>query len=946
MSTAVFEKQESELIRIRGARVHNLQNIDIDIPRNKLVVLTGLSGSGKSSLAFDTLYAEGQRQYIESLSVYSRQFFDQLERPNVDEIAGLQPTLCIDQRPGNQNPRSTVATATEIYDYLRLLMARLGIVHCHQCGGPIHQQTEQQISETLMQFPEGTKTMVIAPIVHQRRGKHEDCFAEIRKAGFVRARVDGHVYDIDNLPDISARKQHSIDAIVDRIIIRPGIEGRLAESIQMAVKHGSGTMVACYLPPQQDPKSVDAVWEERLFSTRYACPTCEISYESIEPRSFSFNSPQGACPVCEGLGNRVAFDPDMVFPNRNLSLTQDAIAPWKGASAAQTKKRQNWLHGFLEKHGLDWNTNWANVDDPVFEQLLHGDNDEFVGILIQLEKELVTTTRKKQRQRLESFRPKLTCSACQGTRLRGEARAVKLGGKGIDEINNLSIRDGRSFFENLSFCPQELKIAGPLVAEITRRLRFLEEVGVPYLALGRSADTLSGGEMQRVRLASSIGSGLVGVCYILDEPSIGLHPRDNSRLIQSLRKLQQQGNTVLVVEHDEAVMREADFLIDIGPSAGSAGGRVMSIGKPTEVAADPQSVTGRYLAGLEQIPIPKQRRRVNRTRSLLISKARTHNLQGVDVRFPLGVLVCLTGVSGSGKSSLLNETLAPAISRRLGTTTVRPGPHESLRGVSQIDKLVAIDQSPIGRTPRSSPITYTGIFDEIRKVFKGTREARQRGYSSGRFSFNLKGGRCEDCQGHGLQKIEMNFLPDLFVSCATCRGARFNRQTLQIRYRGKSIAEVLELRIEEAVEYFENHPAIHRVLQSLDDIGLGYLPLGQPSTTLSGGEAQRIKLATQLSRVETGNTLYLLDEPTTGLHFEDIKKLLHVLNQLVDKGNTVIVIEHNLDVIKSADWLIDLGPEGGSDGGHVVAEGTPEEVAADTRSYTGQFLASLLNGRS
>ena len=857
MKVPLSERDSANAICIRGARVHNLQNVDVDIPRDKLVVITGLSGSGKSSLVFDTLYAEGQRQYIESLSVYARQFFDQLERPNVDSIHGLQPTLCIDQRSNVRNPRSTVATVTEIYDRLRLLMSRVGDVYCYQCDRPIQQQTPEKIEESLSRLPENTKAILLAPIVRGRRGEHREVFVAIRKAGFVRVRVNGEVYDIDNVPEMSPRKRHNVDAVVDRIILRGGLSKRLAESIQLAVKYGNGTMIACCelkVFDEHRPKPIGG-WSDRIFSTRYACPHCDISYDELEPRTFSFNSPHGACSACEGLGTRVEIDGDQHEP----------------------------------------------------------------------------------------YRTRLVCDKCNGSRLRIEAQHVLVGGRTIHEISQLSVRDSCKFFHHLNTSGEKEPIATPIIKEIIGRLRFLEKVGVDYLTLDRSADTLSGGEMQRLRLATSIGSGLVGVCYILDEPSIGLHPRDNERLIRALRDLQNQGNTVLVVEHDEAMIRASDHLIDVGPAAGENGGRVIAQGAPAEVMADPQSITGRYLAGTDQIPVPPQRRRVARTRSVLLSGACANNLQNIDVCFPLGVMVCVTGVSGSGKSSLLGETLAPAIARRLGVSTAQPGPYTSLRGVSQIDKLVAIDQSPIGRTSRSSTATYTGMFDEVRKVFKATREARQHGYGVGRFSFNVKGGRCETCQGQGVQKIEMNFLPDLFVACNVCRGARFNQQTLRVRFRGKSIADVLGMCVNEAVGYFENIPAIKRILDCLKEVGLGYLQLGQPSTTLSGGEAQRVKLATQLAVVDSGKTLYLLDEPTTGLHFEDIKKLLSVLNQLVEKNNTVIVIEHNLDVLKSADWIIDLGPEGGDGGGRVIAEGTPEDVAAANGSYTGEFLRRSLN---
>ena len=931
-------------IEIRGARVHNLRNVDIDIPHNRLVVVTGLSGSGKSSLAFDTLHAEGQRQYIESLSVYARQYFDQLERPDVDAIDGLQPTLCLDQRAGSRNPRSTVATITEIYDHLRLITARVGVVHCYQCGLPIQQQTTSQIADSLLRMPEGTKVMLMAPLARGKKGQHREMIAEIRKSGFVRVRIDGEIHDIDHLPDLAPNQVHNIDVVVDRIVISASTDRRLAESIQLAVKHGTGALIACHQTSGTSgtPSTGQAAWSDRLFSTRYACPMCEISYHTIEPRTFSFNSPHGACPVCEGLGTCWSFDGESVLPNLELSLSQGAIAPWKTGTAAQRRRREESLQPFLDQHSFDQDTPLSDWETPLVQQLLDGDGSEYPGVMLLLEKELATATQPKRLEQLESFRSQLPCEACDGSRLRVEARQTFLGGLAIHEITRLSVGAARLFFEQVELPADDRPVAQPLINEMVRRLRFLEKVGVDYLTLDRSADTLSGGEMQRVRLATSIGSGLAGVCYILDEPSVGLHPRDNDRLIQSLRGLQHQGNTVLVVEHDESMMRAADYLIDMGPGAGIGGGSVVSQGTPVEVMADEKSPTGRYLSGADRIEIPAQRRPTTRSRSLVLNGASLNNLCQVDARFPLEVLVCVTGVSGSGKSSLVNDTLAPAVARRLGVRTARPGPYDSLRGAGQIDKLVAIDQSPIGRSARSSAATYTGLYGEVRKVFKNTREARQRGYGVGRFSFNVRGGRCEACEGHGVQKIEMNFLPDLQVRCSVCHGARFNRQTLRIRYRGKSIADVLEMCVDEAIDYFENFPAIQRTLTSLQQIGLGYLPLGQPSTTLSGGEAQRIKLATQLARVETGNTLYILDEPTTGLHFEDIRVLLEVLHRLVEKGNTVVVIEHNLEVIKTADWIIDLGPEGGGAGGRVVGEGPPEVIAQVPSSHTGRYLAPLL----
>ena len=852
MSVAVPDTpaDNGEYTRIRGARVHNLQNVDLDLPRNRMVVITGPSGSGKSSLAFDTLYAEGQRQYIESLSVYARQFLHQLERPDVDLIEGLQPTISIDQRPAIANPRSTVATATELYDYLRLLMARLGEPFCYRCGAPIAQQTTEEIVGDLMALPEGTRLMLLAPLVRGRKGAHEEVFAEIRKAGLVRARVDGQIVDVNEPPKLVRQKKHQIEAVVDRVVIRPmaGVRDRLVESIRLAIKHGGGLVLATF---EERTPSPEPVWRDRLFSTEYACPNCRISYEELEPRTFSFNSPYGACPACEGLGVRAEA---------------------------------------------------------------------------------------------EAFRGEVPCPACGGARLRPEARAVRIAGKAIHEITAMTVRRARAFFVELRFADDDAPVARPILADIASRLEFLDRVGLDYLTLDRPADTLSGGELQRVRLATGLGSGLVGVCYVLDEPSIGLHPRDNQRLIDALRELQARGNTVVVVEHDEAIMRRADWLVDLGPGAGRHGGRVVAQGTPCQLAQSPHSLTGRYLRGDLCIPLPERRRPVFKTRALVLEGVATNNLKNLSVQFPLSALVCVTGVSGSGKSSLLNETLARALARRLGGAGPPAGPHASLRGAHRVDKVVQVDQSPIGRTPRSNPATYTGAFDEIRKVFAQTRAARQRGYKASRFSFNVPGGRCEECQGQGQRKIEMNFLPDLHVACPACGGKRFNRQTLEVRYRDHSIADVLDLRVDDAAALFENFPGLCRLLGCLQQVGLGYITLGQPSTTLSGGEAQRVKLAAELGRADTGRTVYILDEPTTGLHFHDIQQLLAVLNRLVDLGNTVLVIEHHLDVIKTADWIIDLGPEGGERGGYLVATGTPEQVAAVEHSHTGRSLRAVLAG--
>ncbi|MGD0898633.1 MAG: excinuclease ABC subunit UvrA [Thermoguttaceae bacterium] len=928
-----------QCIRIRGARVHNLQNLDLDLPRDRLVVITGPSGSGKSSLAFDTLYAEGQRQYIESLSVYARQFLHQLERPDVDLIEGLEPTISIDQRSGSHNPRSTVATVTEIYDYLRLMYARLGEPTCYQCGTPIRQQSPEQILDTLLQRPEGTRMVLLAPRVRGRKGQHQDVIEGIRKAGFLRARVDGVIIDVNDPPPLAPQKTHHIEAVIDRVVIREGVRARLGESIHLAVKQGDGLVLASH---ERREKSGRTVWKDELFSTQYACPNCKLSYEELEPRTFSFNSPYGACPACEGLGARVGFDRELLLPDQQLSLAQGAVAPWRGAGPAAMRKYRELLRPWSQSVGAGWTTPLARLKPKAVQQLLDGDGHRFQGLLILLEKEYATTASQAKYRRLEACRGQVVCEACKGTRLRPEARAVRLSGRAIHEVTALSVTAARRFFEDLTFPDDRRPIAQPILGEIAARLAFLDKVGLEYLTLDRPAETLSGGELQRVRLASGLGSGLVGVCYVLDEPSIGLHPRDNLRLIEALQQLKSAGNTVIVVEHDEMIMRRADWLVDLGPGAGRHGGRIVAQGTPEQLAADPNSLTGRYLAGCQRIPIPEHRRRVATTRSITIEGVTTNNLKNLAAKFPLSVLVCVTGVSGSGKSSLVSETLARALVRRLGGVAPKPGPHAGLRGVRQIEKVVEVDQTPIGRTPRSNPATYTGVFDEIRRVMAATRDARARGYKAGRFSFNVKGGRCEECQGQGQRRIEMNFLPDLYVPCPVCGGKRFNRQTLEIRYRGLSIADVLDLRVDEAAEFFQNFPAVARLLSSLQEVGLGYITLGQSSTTLSGGEAQRIKLATELGRTGTGKTFYILDEPTTGLHFDDIQKLLLVLGRLVDLGNTVVVIEHNLDVIKSADWIIDLGPEGGEGGGRVVATGTPEQVAALEDNATGRFLRPLL----
>jgi excinuclease ABC subunit A len=952
MSVAAAEPA-ADLIRIRGARTHNLRNVDLDVPHGRVVVITGLSGSGKSSLAFDTLLAEGQRQYIESLSSYARQFFDQMERPDVDLIEGLQPTIALDQRSDSSNPRSTVATVTEIYDYLRVLMARVGDVACPECGTPIAQQTPAEIQQAILALPDQTKAMLLAPMVRGRKGKHADVMERIRREGFVRVRIDGLTYEVEQAPELKAQQRHDIDAVVDRVIIRAGIENRLAESVRLALKHGEGALRLSYQTPEAKTQANGASarentaengWIERVYNTQYACPDCKTNLAEIEPRTFSFNSPYGACAECDGLGSREGFVPELVLPDHSLSLAEGAVAPWRGASTEARARQRKLLEPLLAAAKADWNAPLDKWPERAREQLLLGDGGKFPGLLAELEMDYAAANRDSVQDKLAEFRGAVVCPACGGSRLRPEARACRLGGLAIHQITALSIDRARQFFAGLAFLPSQQPVGEPLTREIVRRLEFLEHVGLDYLTLDRAADTLSGGEMQRVRLATGIGSGLVGVLYILDEPSIGLHPRDNARLIESLRELVRQGNSVLVVEHDEAVIRAADWLVDVGPGAGHRGGQIVAEGTPTDVAANPASITGAYLAGRSRIDPPTQRRRPAKTRMLELEGAALHNLQNVDVNIPLGLLTCFTGVSGSGKSSLAVDTLAAALARKLHGAATRPGPYRALRGSAKLERLIHVDQSPIGRTPRSNPATYTGVFDEIRRVFVGTKYARQHGYKLGRFSFNTKGGRCEHCQGQGVERIEMRFLPDLFVTCPVCHGRQFNRQTLAVRYRDKSIADVLAMNIEDAAAFFENHPPIQRMLQSLVDVGLGYLTLGQRSTTLSGGEAQRIKLAAELGRPASGPTLYILDEPTTGLHTDDIGRLLKILQQLVDIGHTVVVIEHNLDVIKCADWVIDLGPEGGSAGGRVVVAGTPEDVAACAASFTGQWLRGALAG--
>ncbi len=935
-----------ETIFIKGAREHNLKNIDVSIPRDRLVVITGLSGSGKSSLAFDTLFAEGQRRYVESLSAYARQFLGQMDKPDVDYIEGLSPAISIDQKTTSHNPRSTVGTVTEIYDYLRLLYARVGEPHCPECGREISRQTVQQMTDQLMRLPAGSKVQILGPVVRGRKGEHRKLLGDLAKSGFVRVRVDGEMRELSEDIVLEKNVKHDIEVVVDRLVIREGVETRLADSLETALELGGGVVLADVIGR-----------EEILFSESFACPVCGLSLEELTPRMFSFNSPYGACPACDGLGTDMKIDPDLVIPDRRKSIEDGAVVPWAGGTGG-------YYHQLLEAvaahFGFPTDVPMDELDSRFVDIILYGAPGErirfryenkygrvrtrtirFQGVIHYLERQYRETTSDAVRLEIEEYMTRHACPECGGTRLRRESLAVTVGGKSIAEVTALPVKEALAFFESLKLTEREELIARQILKEIRERLRFMVEVGLDYLTLSRSAGTLSGGEAQRIRLATQIGSSLVGVLYILDEPSIGLHQRDNARLIATLKRLRDIGNTVIVVEHDEETIRSADYVVDMGPGAGSEGGRVVAAGTPDEVAEVPASVTGRYLSGRARIEVPKVRRRPAGP-ALRVRGAREHNLKNIDVAFPLGLFICVTGVSGSGKSTLIKEILYKRLAAELYGAKARPGDHDALEGLEHVEKVINIDQSPIGRTPRSNPATYTGVFDHIREVFAMTREARARGYQRGRFSFNVKGGRCEACRGQGIIKIEMHFLPDVYVPCEVCRGSRYNRETLEVRYKGKNIAEVLNMNVSEALDFFASVPRIKRKLQTLYDVGLGYIRLGQPATTLSGGEAQRVKLAAELCRRSNGKTVYLLDEPTTGLHSEDIRKLLGVLSRLVDAGDTVIVIEHNLDVIKSADYIIDLGPEGGDEGGRVVATGTPEEVAQCPASHTGRFLGRVL----
>ncbi len=942
----------SNAIVVSGAREHNLKNVSLELPRDALVVITGLSGSGKSSLAFDTIYAEGQRRYVESLSAYARQFLGQMDKPDVDSIEGLSPAISIDQKTTSRNPRSTVGTVTEIYDYLRLLWSRVGHPHCANCGAPIAGQSAEQIIDQVMELEEGTRFMVLAPVVRGRKGEYGKLFEELRADGFARAKVDGELRQLDEEIALDKKYKHDISVVVDRLVMRPDLRKRLADSVETAVGLADGIIEVELVPREGDKQQARVL----TFSEKFACLKCGTSMPELEPRIFSFNSPHGACERCTGLGSQMEIDPELVVPDPTLSIGEGALAPW-AASASQYYGQITLA--LAEQYDVDLDVPWQDLPPEHRELFLGGTGGErilvtyknrygrersystrFEGIVPNLERRFRETDSDMMRERIEEFMAVVPCPACKGSRLRPESRAVLVGGMAIHEFTALSVRQARRWLDEVVLTETERHIARLVFREIEERLRFLEDVGIGYLSLNRAAATLSGGEAQRIRLATQIGSALVGVLYVLDEPSIGLHQRDNSKLIGTLERLRDLGNTVLVVEHDEQTMRAADHLVDMGPGAGEHGGRVVAQGTAAQVEKVGGSLTGQFLSGTRVVEVPANRRKPSGR--LEIRGARQHNLRSLDVKVPLGVLTCVTGVSGSGKSTLVNEVLYKAVANRLHRARQRPGAHTAVLGLDQLDKIIQVDQSPIGRTPRSNPATYTGLFDVIRDIFSKTQEARARGYKPGRFSFNVKGGRCEVCKGDGQIKIEMHFLPDVYVPCEQCHGKRYNRETLDIRFKGKTIADVLDMPVEEAVEFFKHIPKIHRRLDTLNDVGLGYIRLGQPATTLSGGEAQRVKLATELSKVATGRTLYILDEPTTGLHFADVQKLLEVLHRLVDAGNSVVVIEHNLDVIKTADSVIDMGPEGGEEGGTVVAQGTPEVVAGTPGSYTGEFLAELV----
>ena len=941
-------KREQEFIKIRGAREHNLKNIDVDIPRNELVVLTGLSGSGKSSLAFDTIYAEGQRRYMESLSSYARQFLGQMEKPNVEKIEGLSPAISIDQKSTNRNPRSTVGTVTEVYDYFRLLYARIGIPHCPECGREIARQSVDQMVDQIMELPEATRIQILAPMVRGRKGEHAKVLERAKRSGYVRVRVDGNLYDLSEEIKLEKNIKHNIEIVVDRLVIKEGIEKRLTDSVENALELSEGLLF------------VDVVKGEQLtFSQSFSCPDCGVSVDEIEPRSFSFNNPFGACPDCFGLGYKMEFDEELMIPDKSLSINQGAIAVmgWQSCNSKGSFTNAILL-ALCEEYGFDLDTPFEEYSPKVHDILIHGTDGKkvlveyegqrgkgvypiaFEGLIKSVQRRYRETASEISKAEYESFMRITPCQLCGGRRLKRESLAVTVCDKNIHEITSYSIGELHGFLQNMELTKQQQLIGNQILKEIRARIGFLKDVGLEYLSLSRGTASLSGGEAQRIRLATQIGSGLVGVCYILDEPSIGLHQRDNDKLLAALKNLRDLGNTLIVVEHDEDTMLAADYVVDIGPGAGSHGGEVVACGTAEQIMKNKESITGQYLSGKLRIPVPDKRRKP--TGYLQIKGASENNLKEVDVDIPLGVFTCVTGVSGSGKSSLINEVLYKVLAKKLNRARTIPGKHQKITGIEQLDKVIDIDQSPIGRTPRSNPATYTGVFDQIRDLFAGTVDAKAKGYKKGRFSFNVKGGRCEACSGDGIIKIEMHFLQDVYVPCEVCGGKRYNRETLDVKYKGKSIYDVLDMTVEEAVKFFENVPSIRNKIQTLYDVGLSYVKLGQPSTTLSGGEAQRIKLATELSRRSTGKTIYILDEPTTGLHFADVHKLVEILHRLAEGGNTVVVIEHNLDVIKTADYIIDMGPEGGNGGGTVVATGTPEEVAKNSASYTGLYIDKML----
>ncbi|GAA07806.1 excinuclease ABC subunit UvrA [Acetobacter tropicalis] len=942
-----------QAIRVRGARVHNLKNVDIDIPRDSLTVMTGLSGSGKSSLAFDTIYAEGQRRYVESLSAYARQFLELMGKPDVDSIEGLSPAISIEQKTTSKNPRSTVGTVTEIYDYMRLLWARAGVPYSPATGLPIEAQTVSQMVDRVMALPEGTRLLLLSPVIRDRKGEYRKELAELQRKGFTRVKVDGTLYEIGDVPSLNRKLRHTVEVVIDRIVVKPGLETRLADSFEAALELSDGIAYT-----EEVLRDSDATPERLVFSSRFSCPESGFTLEEIEPRLFSFNAPQGACPSCDGIGTETFFNPALVVPNPSLSLKKGAIAPWKDAKSPLLDQT---LQSLAEHFGVSMETPWKDLPESVQNSILDGSLEDvtftykdgkksysvtkpFEGVLGSLSRRLANTDSMWVREELSRYQSEKPCHVCNGARLRPEALCVKVAQKTIAEASDLPIGKALDWFDTVlpTLTPQRAEIARRILREILERLKFLDDVGLEYLTLSRSSATLSGGESQRIRLASQIGSGLTGVLYVLDEPSIGLHQRDNERLLGTLDRLKKLGNTLIVVEHDEDAIRSADWLIDMGPGAGVNGGTVVAAGTPEQVAKSPESLTGAYLSGRKKIPVPETRRPIDKKRILTVEGASGHNLKNVTARFPLGTFTCVTGVSGSGKSTLVIDTLYKTLSRELMGSSTTPEPCKAIKGIELLDKIIDIDQSPIGRTPRSNPATYTDLFTPIRDWFAELPESKARGYKPGRFSFNVKGGRCEACQGDGVLKIEMHFLPDVFVTCDTCKGKRYNRETLDIKFRGKSIADVLAMSVDEAVPYFSAQTRIRDRLSILQKVGLGYVALGQQATTLSGGEAQRVKLSKELARRATGRTLYILDEPTTGLHTEDVRKLLEVLHALVDQGNTVVVIEHNLEVIKTADWIVDVGPEGGDGGGQIVAEGTPEEIAACPASHTGHFLAPLL----